>query len=571
MHPDSHGRSVYSGVKVSKPAFLVVDDDPDVLRAVERDLRNRYADRYRILRADSGKTALDALVELEKRDDTVALFVVDQRMPEMTGVEFLAQAIRLFPEAKRTLLTAYADTDAAIRAINEAKIHHYLLKPWDPPEQNLYPVLDDLLDDWQAGYRPPFAGLRVLGERWSPRSYELREFLARHQVPFRWLDVEKADRDSEVQSALRTLGSDASRLPAVLFPEGAPLMEPSNSELAERIGLRLRSDTAFFDVVIVGGGPAGLAAAVYAASEGLKTVMVEREAPGGQAGLSSRIENYLGFPSGISGSDLARRATTQARRFGVEIICPQQATGLRVEGPYRHVKLADGSELACHSVLLATGVEWRKLNVPGVDRLQGAGVYYGAGSTEAMTCRDEDVYVIGGANSAGQAAMNFSRYASRVVMLVRAESLASTMSRYLIDEIEKTKNISVEFGSSVVEAHGENRLESISIHCGASSEISQVPASSMFIFIGALPGTEWLDGVVERDEKGFILSGSELKRNGKLPADWPLKRDPGLLETSVPGVFAVGDVRRGSVKRVASGVGEGSIAIQFVHSYLAEL
>jgi thioredoxin reductase (NADPH) len=562
---------LYSGVKVSKPALVIVDDDPEVLRAIERDLRKRYADRYRVLRADSGKTALDALIELEKRDDTVALFVVDQRMPEMTGVEFLAQAIRLFPDAKRTLLTAYADTDAAIRAINEAKIHHYLLKPWDPPEQNLYPVLDDLLDDWQAGYRPPLGGLRVLGERWSPRSYELREFLARHQVPFRWLDVEKADRDSEVQSALTRLGSDAGRLPAVLFPEGTQMLEPSNSELAERIGLRLRADTNFFDVVIVGGGPAGLAAAVYAASEGLKTVMVEREAPGGQAGLSSRIENYLGFPSGITGSDLARRAVMQARRFGVEIVCPQQATGLRVEGPYRYVKVADGSELACHSVLLATGVEWRKLSVPGVDRLQGAGVYYGAGSTEAMTCQDEDVYVIGGANSAGQAAMNFSRYARRVVMLVRGESLGATMSRYLIDEIEKTKNISVEFGSSVVGVHGEIRLESISVHCGASGEVSQTPASSLFIFIGALPGTEWLDGVVERDERGFILSGSELKRNGKLPAGWPLKRDPGLLETSVPGVFAVGDVRRGSVKRVASGVGEGSIAIQFVHNYLAEL
>jgi thioredoxin reductase (NADPH) len=560
---------VYSGVEVSKPAFLIVDDDPEVLRAVERDLRKRYADRYRILRAESGKSALDALGELVKRADTVALFVVDQRMPEMTGVEFLAQAIRLFPDAKRTLLTAYADTDAAIRAINDAKIHHYLLKPWDPPEQNLYPVLDDLLEDWQAGYRPPLAGLRVLGERWSPRSYELREFLARHQVPFRWLDVEKAERDTEVQSALRALGD--ARLPAVLFPEGTHLLEPSNAELAERIGLRLRPDTNFFDVAIVGGGPAGLAAAVYAASEGLKTVMVEREAPGGQAGLSSRIENYLGFPSGISGSDLARRAVMQARRFGVEILSPQVATGLRVEGPYRYVRIADGSEIACHAVLLATGVEWRKLNVPGIDRLQGAGVYYGAGSTEAMTCEDEDVYIIGGANSAGQAAMNFSRYARRVVMVVRGGSIASTMSRYLVDEIEKTENIAVELESSVVEAHGENRLESISVHCGASGDITQVPASSLFIFIGALPGTEWLDGVVERDEKGFILSGSELKRNGKLPSGWPLKRDPGLLETSVPGVFAVGDVRRGSVKRVASGVGEGSIAIQFVHSYLAEL
>src|SRR5580700_9208988 len=345
-----------------KPAILTVDDDPEVLRSVERDLRQRYAERYRVLRADSGKAALEALNQLKKRNDPVALFLVDQRMPQMNGVALLTEAIKSYPDAKRTLLTAYADTDAAIRAINDAKIHHYLLKPWDPPELNLYPVLDDLLEDWQAGYHPPLAGLRVLGERWSPRSYELREFLARHQVPFRWLDVEKADRDSEVQSALTRLGSDASRLPAVLFPEGTQLLEPSNSELAERIGLRLRSDTNFFDVVIVGGGPAGLAAAVYAASEGLKTVMVEREAPGGQAGLSSRIENYLGFPSGISGSDLARRAVMQARRFGVEIVCPQQAMGLRVEGPYRYVKVADGSELACHAVLLATGVEWVQMH-----------------------------------------------------------------------------------------------------------------------------------------------------------------------------------------------------------------
>ena len=556
---------------MSKPALLIVDDDPEVLRAIERDLRRRYADRYRVLRADSGKTALDALAGLQKRDGTVALFVVDQRMPEMNGVAFLAQAIKLFPDAKRTLLTAYADTDAAIRAINEARLHHYLLKPWDPPEQNLYPVLDDLLEDWQAGYRPPFSGLRVLGERWSPRSYELREFLARHQVPFRWLDVEKADRDAEVQAAIVSIGDEARKLPVVLFPEGDHLTEPSSSMLAERIGLRMRSDTNFFDLVIVGGGPSGLAAAVYAASEGLKTVMVERDAPGGQAGLSSRIENYLGFPSGISGGDLTRRAVAQARRFGVEIVCPQEATGLRADGPYRYVKLGDGSELACHAVLLATGVEWRKLQVPGVDRLQGAGVYYGAGSTEAMTCTDEDVYIIGGANSAGQAAMNFSRFARRVVMLVRGESLASTMSRYLIDEIEKMENIDVQFVSSVVEVHGENRLDSISIHCGASGDVSKLAASSLFIFIGALPGTDWLNGVVERDEKGFILSGSELKRNGKLPSTWPLRRDPGLLETNIPGVFAVGDVRRGSVKRVASGVGEGSIAIQFVHSYLAEL
>jgi thioredoxin reductase (NADPH) len=555
---------------MAKPALLTIDDDPEVLRAVERDLRQRYADRYRILRADSGAAALDALDELKKRNEPVALFLVDQRMPRMTGVAFLTEAVKLYPDAKRTLLTAYADTDAAIRAINDARIHHYLLKPWDPPDQNLYPVLDDLLEDWQASYRPPFAGLRVLSDRWSPRSYALREFLSRHQVPFRWLDVEKADRDSEVQAAIAAVGPDMKPLPVVVFPDGTHLSEPPNSELAERIGLKLRADSNFFDLIIVGGGPAGLAAAVGAASEGLKTVIVEAEAPGGQAGTSSRIENYLGFPSGLSGADLTRRAVTQARRFGVQILSPQEAIGLRVEGPYRYVKLSDGSELACHALILAMGVQWRRLGAPGLDRLQGAGVYYGAGSTEAMACEGEDVYIVGGANSAGQAAMNFSRFARRVVMLVRGDSLASTMSRYLIDEIEKTPNIDVEFNSSVVEAHGETRLEAISVHCSTSRETTVVPACSLFIFIGAEPKTAWLGDVVERDERGFILSGPDLKKNGKLPSGWQLARDPGLLETSMPGIFAAGDARRGSVKRVASGVGEGSIAIQFIHQYLAD-
>src|SRR5271154_5251673 len=444
---------------MAKPALLTVDDDAEVLRAIERDLRQRYSDRYRVMRADSGSSALNALDQLQTRNDPVALMLVDQRMPHMNGVAFLVEAMKLFPEAKRAMLTAYADTDAAIRAINEVKIHHYLLKPWDPPESNLYPVLDDLLEDWQAGYRPAFTGLRVIGDRWSPRSYELREFLARNQVPFRWLDVEKADRDPEIQKILAGFGAgvgDASKqLPAVLFQDGTSLHDPNHNELAERVGLRMRATTSFFDVVIVGVGPAGLAAAVYGASEGLKTVMVEREAPGGQAGLSSRIENYLGFPSGLSGADLARRAVTQARRFGVEIISPQEATGLRVEGPYRHVKLSDGSEISCHSLLLAMGVQWRKLDIPGMERLQGAGVYYGAGTTEAMTCEGEDVYIIGGANSAGQAAMHFSKYARSVIMLVRGASLAISMSRYLIDEIEKVANIEVRVNSSVVEASGE--------------------------------------------------------------------------------------------------------------------
>jgi len=553
-----------------KPTLLTVDDDPEVLRAIERDLRQRYADRYRVLRAESGRAALEALGQLQKRNETVALFLVDQRMPHMNGVAFLTEATKIYPDAKRALLTAYADTDAAIRAINDARINHYLLKPWDPPEQQLYPVLDDLLEDWQANYHPPFEGLRVLSDRWSPKSYALREFLARHQVPFRWLDVERAEHDPEVRTAIAALEGSTTSLPLVLLPDGSSVADPSSAELAQRMGMRLHADTDFFDLVIVGGGPAGLAAGVYAASEGLKTVIVERDAPGGQAGLSSRIENYLGFPSGLSGADLTRRAVAQARRFGVEILSPQETTGLRVDGSYRYVKIGDGSELACHAMLLAMGVQWRKLSIPGVDRLQGAGVYYGAGSTEALTCSGEDVYIVGGANSAGQAAMNFSRVARRVIMLVRGRSLAESMSRYLIDEIEKTPNIVVETNSSVTEAHGETRLEAISVLCSTSGETAVVPATSLFIFIGAEPKTEWLNGLVSRDDRGFILTGPDLRHDGKLPAAWELVRDPDLLETSVPGVFAAGDVRRGSVKRVASSVGEGSIAIQFIHRYLAD-
>jgi len=554
---------------MAKPVLLTVDDDAEVLRAIERDLRRNYADRYRVLRADSGQAALETLRQLKVRNDPVALLLADQRMPQMDGVGFLAEATTLFPDAKRALLTAYADTDAAIRAINEVKIHHYLLKPWDPPEEQLYPVIDDLLDDWLSDYRPPFEGLRVLGNRWSPKSYDIRDFLARNQVPYRWLDIES--QDAEVRQLVDSLGEDALHLPLVLLSDGTKLFAPTNAELAAKVGLQTRAGLPFYDLVIVGGGPAGLAAGVYGASEGLKTLIVEGQAPGGQAGLSSRIENYLGFPSGLSGSDLARRAVTQARRFGVEILAPQEAVGLRIEGPYRLVKLADGSEISCHALLIATGVQWRTMEVPGIELLQGAGVYYGAGPSEAISCKDEDVYIIGGANSAGQAAMHFSKYARRVVMLVRGDSLASSMSQYLIDQIKQTPNIQVEFGSRVVEVHGEGRLEAISIHCGNSGNVDRVPAVALFIFIGAVPRTDWLDGIIERDDRGFILSGSELIRDGRRPKGWTLDRDPGLLETNVPGVFVVGDVRRGSVKRVASGVGEGSIAVQFVHQYLAKL
>jgi thioredoxin reductase (NADPH) len=554
-----------------KPVLLTVDDDPEVLRAVERDLRKKYADRYRVVRADSGASALQSLETLKRRNEPVALLLVDQRMPEMSGVEFLNKAIATYPEAKRVLLTAYADTDAAIQAINKARIQHYLLKPWDPPEEQLYPVLDDLLEDWQSGYRPVFDGVRVLGHRWSPRSYALRDFLARNRVPYRWLDAEAGDHNKEIQEALEVAEREHLKLPATIFMDNTALADPSTTELAAKLGLRTSATTSFYDLLIVGGGPAGLAAGVYGASEGLTTVMIEREAPGGQAGMSSRIENYLGFPSGISGSLLTQRAVMQARRFGVEILAPQEATALRVDGGSKFVKLADGMEIGAKSLLIATGVAYRKLNVPGLEPLQGAGVYYGAAMTEAATCKDEDVFIVGGANSAGQAAMYFSKYARRVVMLVRGNSLAAGMSRYLVEQIKETANIHVELNSEVTEAFGKERLEAISILCSSSGESQKVPAASLFIFIGAAPQTEWLHGAVERDEKGFILTGADLLNTGKPPKSWSLERQPWLLEASVPGIFVAGDVRYRSIKRVASGVGEGANAVQFVHQYLGSV
>ncbi len=556
---------------MARPVILTIDDDPDVLRAIERDLRQRYNQTYRILRADSGASALNLLRRLQQRNDPVALLVVDYRMPHMNGIETLSEAMKLNPDAKRVLLTAYADTEAAIKAINDIHLNHYLLKPWDPPERELYPVLDDLLQEWVATHKPPFEGVRVLGTRWSPKSYELRDFLARNEVPFQWLDADAAERDREVGRLVESLGPNELKLPLVFFPDGDRLEQPGWQEVAAKLGLRMRAGLEFYDVAIIGGGPAGLAAAVYGASEGLKTLIVEREAPGGQAGLSSNIENYLGFPSGLKGSDLARRAVAQARRFGVEIVSPQEASSIRVDGPYRYLKLNDGTEISCHTMVLATGVQWRTLEVPGIERLQGAGVYYGAGPTEAISCRDEDVYIVGGANSAGQAAMFFSKYARRVIILVRGPSLAASMSQYLIDQIEKTENIQVEYRSHVTAVHGDDHLRSISIACDTSGETQTVPASALFVFIGAEPGTAWLDGVIERDARGFLLTGPDLMRDGKRPKGWQLDRDPGLLETNVPGIFAVGDVRYGSIKRVASGVGEGSVAIQFVHQYLSKV
>ena len=556
---------------MTKPILLSVDDDSDVLRAIERDLRSQYGGQYRVIGSDSPTDALDLLKELKVRNDSVALLLADQRMPRMDGVEFLREAMEIFPEAKRALLTAYADTNAAISAINEASINYFFLKPWDPPTEHLYPQLDDLLDDWQATFRPTFQGIRVLGTRWSPRSYELRDFLARNHVPYQWIDVELSANDSETKRLLEALGPEASNLPVVLFPDGTKLLESAPAEVAQKVGLRTRAQTDFYDLAIVGGGPAGLAAAVYGASEGLHTVIVEREAPGGQAGMSSRIENYLGFPIGLSGGDLARRAVVQAQRFGVEILSPQEATGIRTEGSYRIIKLVDGSEISCHALMIATGVQWRRLEAPGIDRLQGAGVYYGGGATEALSCKGEIVYVIGGANSAGQAAMNFAKFAERVIILVRGDSLSSTMSQYLIDQIKETPKIQLWTHASVAEVHGQTHLEEISVLCSDTGTIERVPASAMFIFIGALPRTDWLASVVERDERGFLLTGPDLLRDGQRPKGWQLDRDPFLLETNVSGIFAVGDVRHGSIKRVASGVGEGSVAVQFIHQYLSKV
>jgi len=555
---------------MAKPILLSVDDDSDVLRAIERDLRTQYGAEYRVIGSDSPMGALELLKQLKVRNDGVALLLADQRMPNMDGVGFLQEARQIYPAAKRALLTAYADTNAAISAINQANIDYFFMKPWDPPAEHLYPQLNDLLDDWQASYRPAFEGIRVLGTRWSPRSYDLRDFLARNHVPYQWIDVELSANDPETKRLLEALGPEASSLPVVLFPDGTKLLESVPADVAQKVGLRTRAQTDFYDLAIVGGGPAGLAAAVYGASEGLHTVMIEREAPGGQAGMSSRIENYLGFPAGLSGGDLARRAMVQAQRFGVEILS-QEAVGVRTEGPYRIIKFADNNEISCHALMIATGVQWRRLEAPGIDRLRGAGVYYGGGATEALSCKGEIIYVVGGANSAGQAAMNFAKYAERVVILVRGDSLSSTMSQYLIDQIREMPNIQLWTHASVAEAHGETHLEEISVLCSDTNKVERVPASAMYIFIGALPRTDWLASVIERDERGFVLTGPDLIRDGQRPKGWALDRDPFLLETSVPGLFAVGDVRHGSVKRVASGVGEGSVAVQFIHQYLSKV
>ena len=548
---------------MARPTLLAVDDDVSVLEAVVQDLRRQYGSDYRVMRAASGQAALDTLAQLKTRQEPVALFLSDQRMPGMTGVEFLERARPLYPEARRVLLTAYADTEAAIRAINTARIHYYLNKPWDPPEEKLYPVLTDLLDDWKAGYQPPFEGIRVIGHRWSLKDHELRTFLSRNHVPYRWIDAAAGD---DAAKLLEERGLKADQLPTVFFPDGRFLVDPVLEELAGRVGLSTQATQDFYQMVIVGAGPAGLAAGVYGASEGLRTLVIELEAPGGQAGSSSRIENYLGFPSGITGADLGRRAHAQASRLGAEFLT-QRVTGLRIDGQYRYVQLADGREVSSHVVLLATGVRYRKLDIPGAERLTGCGVYYGAALVEAAACRGEDVYVVGGANSAGQAALHFAKFARTVTMLVRGEGLSATMSKYLIDEICRTSNIVLEPRTQVLEAVGNGHLEAVKLR-GPKGE-STSPATSLFVFIGAAPVSSWLPTSVLRDENGFVLAGPDLRVDGRLPDTWKEKREPFLLETSIPGVFVAGDLRHGSIKRVASAVGEGSISVQFAHQYLA--
>jgi thioredoxin reductase (NADPH) len=553
-----------AAVETSRPVLLAVDDEPSVARAVERDLRRRYGRDYRVLRAGSGEEALATLREAKLRGTPIALLLVDQRMPGMSGVELLEAALDIAPDAKRALLTAYADTQAAIDAINRVSLDHYLLKPWDPPEEQLYPVVDDLLDAWRAEAPPAADRIQLVGHRWSRESHDARDFLARNQVPFQWLDVEREDEARRLLAAAEGDGV----LPLVLFPDGGSLHGPTITELAERTGVLRRAERPFYDLVIVGGGPAGLAAAVYGASEGLQTALVERDAPGGQAGQSSRIENYLGFPVGLSGGDLARRATTQAQRFGAELLTVQQVTRIEQRGPSKLVHLAGGEELGAAAVIVATGVDYRLLDAPGVEELTGRGVYYGGSRTEGVSCRDEHVVVVGGANSAGQAAIYFAGYAQHVTVLYRGDSLAKSMSRYLIDTIEDTPNITVRTNAEVAAAHGDEQLERITVRDTAGGADEEMKLAAMFVFIGARPQTEWLPDDVARDRRGFVLAGSELLLEDVRPR-WRLERNPYLLETTMPGLFVAGDVRSQSMKRVASAVGEGSMAVSFVHEYLA--
>jgi thioredoxin reductase (NADPH) len=568
-------------IHMVKPILLTLDDDPQVLSAVERDLRRHYRGEFRILKASSGAEGLDLVHQLKQREEALALFLVDQRMPQMSGTEFLAQAMVFYPQARKVLLTAYADTQAAIESINTIGLDYYLMKPWDPPEQQLYPVLDDLLSGWWQAALPPYDGIRVAGTLWSPKSHDVKDFLARNRIPYLWLDIEQDPAARELVEAVLVQGpgqaGERRRLPVVFFPDGTHLVEPDFKTLAEKAGLKTEAGQPFYDLVIVGAGPAGLGAAVYGASEGLRTLMIDREATGGQAGTSSRIENYLGFPKGVSGAELAQRATLQAQRLGAEVLTAVEVTAVRADDKYRYVTVKDSSgsprEIGCRALVIATGVSVKRLTAPGVVKLTGAGVYYGASLTEAAAYRGRPVFVVGGANSAGQAAVYFSRYASQVTMLVRSENLESGMSQYLVDQIRSIPNLRVLLHTEVVEAHanatgdGES-LDSLTIVHHDSGLSETLPAAAMFIFIGAVPYSAMLEGVIVRNRAGFILTGSDLIHDGKRPSGWKLNRDPYLLETSVPGIFAAGDIRQGAVRRVASAVGEGAIAVSLVHQYL---
>ncbi len=550
---------------MAKPIIITVDDEVEVLSAIERDLRTHFGSQYRILKASSGTEALETVRQLKKRNSAIALFLADQRMPIMSGTEFLTEARKLYPEARKVLLTAYADTEAAIASINSIGLNYYLMKPWDPPETNLYPVLDDLLGEWAATVPQPYDGIRVAGTQWSSKSYVIKDFLARNRIPYQWQDVEK---NAEVRVLIEAMDESARALPVVFFPDGTSLSQPDLRALAEKVGLQTHASQPMYDLIIIGGGPAGLGAAVYGASEGLKTIMLEREATGGQAGTSSRIENYLGFPAGVSGNELARRATVQAQRFGAEILTTQEVIGVRVEDPYRIAVLADGTEVAGRTILIATGVSVRRLDVPGADALAGSGVYYGAAASEAVAYQGDHVVVVGGANSAGQGAVFLARYASRVTMLVRGSTLEAGMSQYLVDQIRATENIVVRLNAGISEIYGTERVEAITVDDSATGQSEKVAASAVFVFIGAQPYTDMVAGVVERDKFGFILTGSDLIANGKPPRGWTLERDPFPQETSVPGIFAAGDVRHNVVRRVASAVGQGAIAVSVIHEYL---
>jgi thioredoxin reductase (NADPH) len=548
-------------------AILTVDDDPGVSRAIARDLRQRYGGQYRIVRAESSAAALDALKELRLRGDQVAILLADYRMPQMNGVEFLEEAMRFYPAARRVLLTAYADTNAAIEAINVVDLDYYLLKPWDPPEEKLYPVIDEQLDAWRASDHQAVHVTKMVGHRWSARCTEVREFLARNEVAYRWFASDEPDGERLLAAA----GADGRTLPLIITPDGETMIAPSDTDLASKVGLSTTPAKDFYDLVVIGGGPAGLGAAVYGASEGLKTVLVERTATGGQAGQSSRIENYLGFPDGVSGAQLTLRARMQAQKFGAELLTTREVTGLEVKGSARGIQFADGGTLGAHSIILATGVTYRQLNAPGLHELTGRGVYYGSALTEASACIDQDVYIVGGANSAGQAAVYLSRHAKSVTLLVRGPSLERSMSYYLIQQIEGIENITVRTCTEIIQADGDGHLEQLTLRNTANGSTETVDAGMLFVFIGAAPLTDWLDGVVVRDDHGFVVAGPDLSVSGQRPPGWQLDRAPYHLETSVPGVFVAGDARADSAKRVASAVGEGAMAVMLVHRYLEKL